>query len=397
MRLLEKLLEEVMGGLLGLFREGTQLAEDESGREPQFPLLSIGAVVEESFTEFFHLLNSDRDRRAAGRPDVRFQAPLAERHDHLDTMKLHMSIAEEAQRRGSWLLVHEHRLLLGQFFSAPQDLWLRLHFLLSCTDPCPDPDSRPAAEARACLAELYLQQGELELARQQAELCVQLTDRGGWQDSLGQPLRLRARGTLWTIYCRLADDLAAAGAHQVAVKQLYEGYLVASESENKQMEGDAAYRLGLAYQSTGDPHMAKQFFSTCMLIYRTLQDANGLARTYRAMAKLSESNGLKHIRADACLSLGDIYYTRRQYTRACQYFLQGYDLAYSVGDVMQLQRAQVLVANARAHAFIRRYSADTVSATPSALQRLLAWKERGGGQERNPDSTHADDTAAWYR
>lgn len=56
---------------------------------------------------------------------------------------------------------------------------------------------------------------------------------------------------------------------------------------------------------------------------------------------------------------------------------------------------QVLVASARAHSLIRKYSADVESASPTALRRLVAWKETRGCRELSPDSTDPT-AAAWY-
>ncbi|XP_070786033.1 tetratricopeptide repeat protein 29 isoform X2 [Enoplosus armatus] len=370
-----------------------------------------------SFSELFFLLRSDQDRRAAAEPGsaVRLQTPVDEQRDKLETMRLHLSRAEQAERTGSWSAVCEQRLFLGRYFSAPEDLWLSLHFYHSCVDRKQGGRSRPATEARACMAELYLQRGELEQARQQAELCIKYAEDGGWLDSAGRPLRIRARKALWRIYSQLVDAPLDAADYNEALALLHKGYSIATESEDKQIEGEASYRLGLTYQSAGDHEAAKQFFNTCMQICGTLQDADGLGKSYKAMAKSIESEGnvhetvqclekladisrinrLQHNLADAYLCLGNIYYTRSQYKRACEYFLQGYDVACNLGDVALLQKAQVLVASARAHSLIRKYSSDVESATPTALRRLVAWKETRGCQELSPDSTDNAATA-WY-
>lgn len=60
---------------------------------------------------------------------------------------------------GSWSMGCERRLFLGQYFSAPEDHWLSSHFYHSCADREQGGRSRSAIEARACMAELYLQQG----------------------------------------------------------------------------------------------------------------------------------------------------------------------------------------------------------------------------------------------
>ncbi|XP_049423605.1 tetratricopeptide repeat protein 29 isoform X1 [Epinephelus fuscoguttatus] len=352
-----------------------------------------------TFSELFSLLRSDQDRRAAAEPgsDLELQTPLEDQRDKLETMRLHLSQAEQAENTRSWTVVCEQRLFLGRYFSAPEDLWLSLHFYHSCTDLERGGHSRPATEAQACMAELYLQLDELEQAKQQAELCMQQADGAGWLDSAGLPLRLRARKILWRIYSRLADAQLEAADHREALRLLHKGYSMAKESDDKQIEGEASYRLGLTYQSAGDHTTAKQFFNTCMQICGTLQDADGLGKAYKAMAKsiqsegnihdtlqclekfadISRSEGLQHNLVNAYLCLGNIYCTMRQYERAREYFLQGYDVACNLGDVALLQKAQVLVGSARARCLIGKYSADVQSTSTDALQRLLAWKELG--------------------
>ncbi|GAA6228373.1 tetratricopeptide repeat protein 29 [Lates japonicus] len=370
-----------------------------------------------SFAEFFFLLQSDQDRRAAAEPGsaLRLQIPLEEQRDKLETMRLHLNQAEQAERTGSWSVVCEQRLFLGRYFSAPEDLLLSLHFYHSCADREQGGRSRPATEARACMAELYLQQGELEEARRQAELCLKQSEDGGWLDLTGRPLRVRALQALWGIYDRLADIPLDAANHSEALELLHKGHNVATESEDKQIEGEAAYRLGLAYQLTGDHDTAKKFFNSSMQICGTLQDADGLGKAYKAMAKSMESegnidetvrcleklidvtrsNGLQHNLADACICLGNIYYNMGQYSRACDCFLQGYKVSCNIGDVALLQRAQVWVASARAHSMIRKYSTDVESASPAALRRLVVWKETRGHEELSPDSTDPTATARY--
>uniref|UniRef100_A0A8D3CKL7 Tetratricopeptide repeat protein 29 n=1 Tax=Scophthalmus maximus TaxID=52904 RepID=A0A8D3CKL7_SCOMX len=287
-----------------------------------------------SFSELFYLLQAERDRRAAAEPSSALSSELRplleEQREKLETVRLHMCEAEQAERTGSWPAMCEHRLFLGQFFSAPEDQLLSLHFFHSCADREQGRSSRPATEARACMAELYLQQGELEEARQQAELCIRQAEDGGWLDLSGRPLRLRARQTLWRIYDQLAVAPMDAANYSEALELLHKGYSMATESDDKQIEGEAAHRLGLAYQRTGDHNTAKkvrrvcvyvcvvcvcvftdskkncrappgelfksdstifmfvQFFNTYMQICVTMNDAGGIGKAYKAMAKSME-------------------------------------------------------------------------------------------------------------
>ncbi|KAM8898220.1 tetratricopeptide repeat protein 29 isoform 2-T2 [Spinachia spinachia] len=225
-----------------------------------------------SFSEFFTLLDPGRVGRAAQEAGLR--TPLDGQRDKLETMVLHLRQAEQAENTSSWTAACYQRLLLGRYFSAPEDLWLRLHFYHRCADAERGGHSRPATEARAHLAEIYLQLGELQQAREQAERCVRQADEGGW------PLRLEARRTLWRIHSRLAGAAQPAEAQQL----LHEGRRVAAESKDKRSESEACYQLGLSYQRKGDHDKAKQFFNSCLQIGDGLQDADWLGKSYKAMA-----------------------------------------------------------------------------------------------------------------
>uniref|UniRef100_UPI0037E85A2D tetratricopeptide repeat protein 29 n=1 Tax=Semicossyphus pulcher TaxID=241346 RepID=UPI0037E85A2D len=387
-----------------------------------------------SFSELFSLLSCDRKQRETAEPGsaLSLQTPLEEQRDKVETLRRHLSWAEQAERTGSWTVVCDQRLFLGRYFSAPEDLWISLHFYHSCADREHGGLLKPASEARACMAELYLQQGKLQQAKQQAELCMLQAENRVWLDSDGHPLKLRVRKTLWRICSRMADLLLDAEDYKEALSLLRRGHSMATEGrwtqsvcslsmcvfisdEDKQMEAEAVYQLGLTYQRAGDHDNAKQFFNTCMQICSTRVDAHGLGKSYKAMARslesvdnileavqclekladISRSNGLQHNLADAYMCLGNIYYKRNQYMRASEYFLQGYEIACKLGDVAQLEKAQVMVASARAHCMIGKYSADVQSATPTALQQLLAWKETRGRQKLSANSTGNTDTA-WY-
>ncbi|XP_042072284.1 tetratricopeptide repeat protein 29 [Haplochromis burtoni] len=213
-----------------------------------------------SFSELVSLLRSDQDWRATAEPgSLRLRAPpLVEQRHKMETISQHLSLAEEAERTGIWSTVCEERLLLGRFFSDREDLWLRFYFYHSCTDREKGRFSRAATEARACLTELYLDRGELEEARQQGELCRKQAEDGGWLDSDGRPLKLRACRDLWKIYRELAEAPLAAEDHKKALTLLHEGNSRAAESEDKHMKGEAAFQVGLAYQRAGDHSTAKK-------------------------------------------------------------------------------------------------------------------------------------------
>ncbi|TKS93253.1 Tetratricopeptide repeat protein 29 [Collichthys lucidus] len=201
-------------------------------------------------------------------------------------------------------------MFLGRFFSAPEDRWLSLHFYHSCADI--KQGSRLTVEARACLAEIYLQQGELEQAKQQAELCIKQAD--GWMDSDGQSLKLRALRALSIIYTRLAAASLAAADYDEGLKLLHQSCSIATESHHIGLDESSCVRV-----SEGND-----------------------AEAIRFLEKLVDICGMMPRQlAEAFLSLGHVYFTQGQYERASEFFLKTYELSCDLGDVALLQEAQV--------------------------------------------------------
>uniref|UniRef100_A0A3B4WQB1 Tetratricopeptide repeat protein 29 n=1 Tax=Seriola lalandi dorsalis TaxID=1841481 RepID=A0A3B4WQB1_SERLL len=298
-----------------------------------------------SFSEVFSLLKSEQEWREAAEPGsaLRLQTPLEEQSDKLETMRRHLNRAEEAERIGSWTRVCEQRLLLARCFTAPEDLWLSLHFYHSCADRKQGGRSRPATDARASMAELYLQQGELQQAMHQAELCVKQAEEGGWLDSTGRPLKLQACQTLWGIYNQLADAPLDAANYEEALKLLHKGYNIATECRWKQ-SACASGRLRPL---------------RCQFIRNTPLLMDLVMRLFFCLQ---------------CQSLSSVH------------FLLIYVTSRS-SVCLWLCVDQVLVGSARARCLIRKYRADVKSATPTALRRLVAWKDTRGCEEFSPDST----------
>lgn len=76
---------------------------------------------------------------------------------------------------------------------------------------------------------LYDPAGEVEQARQQAELCMEKAEDDSWLDSAGQPLKVRARHILWRSYSRLADNFLEAADYREALTLLHKGHSMATE------------------------------------------------------------------------------------------------------------------------------------------------------------------------
>uniref|UniRef100_A0A3B5LPT8 Tetratricopeptide repeat protein 29 n=1 Tax=Xiphophorus couchianus TaxID=32473 RepID=A0A3B5LPT8_9TELE len=199
-----------------------------------------------SFSELFILLRSDLEQRANAPPkSPRLQEPpLEEQREKLETIRLHLSRAEKAERDGSWTAVCEERLHLGRYFTDPMDIWLSFHFYHSCADRVFGGRSKAATEARFHLAELYRQQGDLVEARDQAERALKQAEDGGWLDPEGRPLRLWGCRELGEIYSLLGEAYLAAKQYDTATMLLQLGSKMAIEGEwEEKMEFTPIHQL----------------------------------------------------------------------------------------------------------------------------------------------------------
>ncbi|XP_029940240.1 uncharacterized protein LOC115382575 [Salarias fasciatus] len=410
-----------------------------------------------SFTELYSLLRSDRDRRAAAEPGSALcsQTPLEEQADklqlirkhltraeeedrvhltrdrvHLDQDQIHLTRAEEEDRTGAC----EQRLLLARLLSAPEDAWLRLHFLHGAEQ---DEGSRSSAERKLSLSEEYLKQGELHRARQQVELLLQQLgdgyldwNRAGWPPPCWTP------GTAAPPWCCSGGRTAPSwrvGGHQHFILCDDEdedpntsSSLFQSETRGWRRRPRSSWDGPIRAQGTttqpdrfradpvtsperergrlGDESVCVQFFNSCMQICGTLGDTDGLLEARMATAEclesegshdeavqcleevveITRSNGLQEQLAETYMHLGNNYYNRARCRTACDYFLQSCQAARDAGNRSLLEDAQVMVGVCRARSSFESYMADVASSSPSALRRLRRYE--AAGAERDPDS-----------
>ncbi|XP_060792783.1 tetratricopeptide repeat protein 29-like [Neoarius graeffei] len=161
------------------------------------------------------------------------------------------------------------------------------------------------------------------------------------------------------------------------------------------MEGETAYRHGLAYQSMGDQTTAKQFLNMFMEIATALGDMESISKAYKAIAKSLESGGkisdaIKHLEKylevcrkndqhenllDAYMCLGSIHMSRAQYKQSSEYFTQAFEKACSLNLEPSIQKAQVCLGIAQAHSILRVYATHLQINRPQNISTLVSWKE----------------------
>uniref|UniRef100_A0A673K2U8 Tetratricopeptide repeat protein 29 n=1 Tax=Sinocyclocheilus rhinocerous TaxID=307959 RepID=A0A673K2U8_9TELE len=181
-----------------------------------------------------------------------------------------------------------------------------------------------------------------------------------------------------------------------AEANLHMGQVYLEKAEDRGSEGEAAYRLGLAYQSTGDQKTAKQFFSVCMEISTILENADSLGRAYEAIAKSLESEGKLTEATEylekfaeislsskqdrnlekACMCLGNILSLRKRYDGAHEHFGRAYEIACNLASVVRLQKARVCAGSARALSMMQTYHRLIETPGRQNIKRIISWKKR---------------------
>ncbi|XP_052353984.1 tetratricopeptide repeat protein 29 isoform X1 [Oncorhynchus keta] len=353
-----------------------------------------------SFSELFSLLQRWKEIRLAAGPGSAIwqHKSLEEQPAKLHTLRQYLTKAETALRAGAWSAVYDQQVFLAQYFREPEDRWLSCHFYqtsLNSARRVKIDGGRKEAEALANMGQVYMEQGQLDSAREQYECFYHLTAGRAWRSEGGRSLHCQACEGLWRVYTQLADRPLQANDYRAAIDTLSKAFQMAKEAGDHRIEGEAAYRVGLAYQCVGDQVTAKRFLNMYMEMSTALGDAGGLGKAYKAIAKslesegklsetvqylekfaeVSQGNNQYHNLEEACMCLGVIFNSRGQYERGCTYFERGYEIARDLEEVPLLQRAQVFVGSARAYSMIRKYSRSIETASHSDLLLLTGWKE----------------------
>ncbi|KAM9330456.1 tetratricopeptide repeat protein 29 [Gastrophryne carolinensis] len=361
-----------------------------------------------SFSEVFALIQKWNALRDAGGPGSAIwqQKPLEEQHEKLDQLQHFLTRAEEAQRAGYYEEVYKNQFALAQYFKN-EDQWLSNHFFVCCFQTAKKikiDGGKKEAEAHANLGMVDEEHGQLEKAAEHYEAFYHLTVGRIWKDETGRSHNSLACDNLWRIYTLLSDKMLQNREWQQAIKTLIKALDMAREGHDKKLEGEAAYRLGLAHISSGNPQTAIKFLNTYMEISKELVDNVGLGKAYEAMAKALESQGkiaesIKYLEnfievaknsnlyqslVETCICLGEIFNARGKYEKACQYFSQAFEAAVHLGEIPLIEEAQVHFGIAKAHRMMLTVSRHTEAADYVSMDYLLAWKKNRSDMFSDP-------------
>ncbi|XP_073897162.1 tetratricopeptide repeat protein 29 [Castor canadensis] len=362
-----------------------------------------------SFTELFSLMEHWEVLKETARRRSIFwlQRPLEEQPDTLDYFYYHLTRAEAAERKGYFEDVYSNLYALACYFTKSEDKWVRNHFYERCfkiAQLIKIDGGKKEAEAEAHMGLLYEEDGQLAEAAEHYEAFHQLTQGRIWKDETGRSLNLLACESLLRTYRLLSDKMLENKEYKQAIKILIKASEIAKEGNDRKMEGEASYYLGLAHLSAGDHETALTALNTYSQISADLDDDLSLGRAYEAIAKVLQSQGetieaIKYLEkvvkiarnnfqsldiVRASTMLGDIYNEKGEYNKASEYFQQAFDTIVDVMNVPLMEETKVHYGIARAHQMMLTINNYIESADLNSLDCLLSWKERRRQLELDP-------------
>lgn len=210
-----------------------------------------------SFTELFTLMEQWDAHREAARVRSLFwlQKPLEEQPDKLDHFYRYLTRAEAAERKEYFEDVYNNLYALASCFNNSEDKWVRNYFYERCfkiAQLIKIDGGKKEAEAHAHMGLLFEEEGQLLEAAEHYEAFHQLTQGRIWKDETGCFLNLLACKSLLRTYRLLSDKMLENKEYKQAIRILIKASEIAKEGNDKKMEGEASYYLGLAYLAAGE-------------------------------------------------------------------------------------------------------------------------------------------------
>ncbi|XP_016062349.1 PREDICTED: tetratricopeptide repeat protein 29 [Miniopterus natalensis] len=353
-----------------------------------------------SFAELFALMEKwDALREAARRRSIFWvQRPLKEQPDKLDHFYFYLTRAEVAERKEYFEDVYNNLYALACYFNNSEDKWVRNHFYKRCfqiAQLIKIDGGKKEAEAQGHMGLLYEEDGYLLEAAEHYEAFHQLTQGRIWKDETGRFLNLLACESLLRTYRLLSDKMLENKDYKQAIRILIKASEIAKEGNDKKMEGEAAYYLGLAHLAAGEYETALTDLNTYSRLSADLDDDLSLGRAYEAIAKVLQSQGemteaIKYLKkvvkiarnnfqsldiVRASTMLGDIYNEKGYYNKASEYFQQAFDTTAELTNMPLMDETKVHYGIAKAHQMMLTINNFIEAADLTSLDCLLSWKE----------------------
>ncbi|WAQ99087.1 TTC29-like protein [Mya arenaria] len=330
-----------------------------------------------SFCELFALIKSQEDTRSdAGPESLQWSMTLLkDEHDKLDMLKLHLTRAEEADRKGDFQEVYRARYELARYFQNCGDKWLSDHFYQTCLQTSTKVDNdngKMQAEGFCNVAISLKENAEYYLAAEDFESYYKLAiENKDWTTADGISYHTDSCIHLADIYTTIGERLESEN-QELMLEYLTKAYNMAKESQHQKLEGEAAYRLGLA--ADNDKEGIGQACDAIAKSFAREGKVKESIEYLKQFVEVAEKSGQEHAYSRACHNLGNIYNTLGKYDEATKYFDKAYNLSRSMGETASINVNRVQFGVAMAHKMLQSVGSHIVVNHIPALERLIEWK-----------------------
>ncbi|XP_052075827.1 tetratricopeptide repeat protein 29-like isoform X1 [Mytilus californianus] len=352
-----------------------------------------------SFSELFALIKQqEEERQRQGEESLMWtMVMLKDQHEKLDMLKQHLCKAEEAERKGDFGEVYRSRYELARYFQSGGDKWLADHFFTTCLQTSAQvkgDNGKTQAQGYLNVGLALEEQGDVLSAAEHFEAYYKLSvDHREWIQADNLTFHTDACINLWRIYSSIAASIEEEDS-QESLDYLIKALKLATESQDKELQGIASYRLGHAYEQNGDGETALLHLNEYLKICTAESDSEGIGKACDAIAKayakqgkveesitylkkfveVAEKSGEEVALSKACHNLGNIFNSLGRYSEATEYFSKSYNLSRSLGDKEAISTNRVQFGIAMAHKMMKGLDSHTVMGTRPALERLIEWK-----------------------
>ncbi|BFZ14520.1 hypothetical protein BsWGS_17559 [Bradybaena similaris] len=356
-----------------------------------------------SFCELVKLIRQQTERREAAGPESYLwtQPLIKDQAPKLDTLKLLLTKAEYANRLENIEEEYKARFELAQSFTSdPHDQWLVEHLFNTCLEVAKKKgrETQMLAEGHCNVGLCFQNNRNHKEAIKHFEAYHKLAKNNKhWTRIDKVTLYKDSCIKLYSIYTIFGLELDKSGDEEdkkASLSLLTDALVMAKNSEDKKLEGEASYTLGLAYQKVNQLEKAQ---SLLFNFYQSCQgDSNseGIGRACDAIAKiyarqgnkeksveflkrfveLTEKTGLENEYCLACHNLGNVCNSVGNYDEATEYFSKAYNISRALNDQESTNINRVQYGIAMAHRMMGKFANHIVVSDSTCMGRLLDWK-----------------------
>lgn len=354
-----------------------------------------------SFSELFALIKKQEEERLERGPEsiMWSMAMLKDQHSKLDMLKTHLTKAEDAHRKGDFAEVYRNRYELARYFqSMRDDKWLADHFFTTCLQTSMEvkgDSGKMQAQGHYNVGVALEENGDSYEAVDHFEAYYKLAvDHKEWITADDVTFHTDACFNLWRIYTAIGQILERQEELEKALDFLSKALKMSKESNDKTLEGQASYTLGLTHEKCGDGKSALVHLNNFLDICNQSGNSEGIGKACDAISKAYASQGkleesIEYLRkfvevteqsgeeiaySRACHNLGNILNSLGRYDEATDYFSKAYNISRTLSDKEAISTNRVQFGIAMAHRMLGGFNGHVVLEHRPALERMIEWK-----------------------